>query len=217
MSLILADIVCHGTLSPALFQLQIAYINSRCKSRVVVYDHRSKWNGWGHFERFTLADGRVEQGTPLADSWRNLFYSNKMLRPSCYRCPFTTIKRESDITIADFWGIERSSRQDVKDQLGVSLVLANDTKGDNLVRALNAAGFVDIWAMELSEALPGNPMLERPSVYEGDRSEPWELLYQDGYSTMMRKMDFYENKVRNLAQRGVNKAKRIIKQILRKQ
>lgn len=214
--LILADIICHGVPSPELFQLQLDYIARLRKSRVVSYEHRPKWNGWGHFERFTLEDGRTEQGTPLANSWKHLFYSNKMLRPSCYRCPYTSVKRESDLTIADFWGIEHSSRPELEDRLGVSLVLANTEAGDGLLKKMAADELVHVWPMRLSEALPGNPMLERPSTYEGERSEPWKLLYRDGFDKMMRVTGFHQSELKDIAHRAIRKGKRSAKRILGK-
>lgn len=33
------------------------------------------------------------------------------LRPSCYQCKFARIERVSDITLADFWGIEEATNQ----------------------------------------------------------------------------------------------------------
>lgn len=40
-------------------------------------------------------------------SFTFLFYQHIMFRHSCGKCHFTNIQRPSDITIADFWGIEK--------------------------------------------------------------------------------------------------------------
>lgn len=116
-------------------------------SEVVAYEHRPKSMGWGHYERFTLANGKTEQDTPLANIWRNLFYGNKMLRPSCYQCPYTSLKRESDVTIADFWGIEDSSRPELTDDLGVSLMLANTECGVRLIQRIISFDLIEVWPM----------------------------------------------------------------------
>ena len=57
-----------------------------------------------------------------------LFYSHVILRPSCYKCPYKDTHRESDITIADYWGIDKAS-PGFKDDKGVSLVLVNTSNG----------------------------------------------------------------------------------------
>lgn len=212
--LILADIICHGTPSPGLFQLQLGYIADERKSPVVSYEHRPKSMGWGHHERFVLKDGRSEQNTLLADSWRELFYDNRMLRPSCYRCPYTSLRRESDVTIADFWKIEQSSRPELRDQLGVSLMLVNTERGERIVHELDEDSSIRAWTMTIAEALPGNPMLQRPSVYQGDRSKPWEALYHNGYARMMREAGYCEGTLHNVCRRAYGKAKRAVKRLL---
>ena len=50
------------------------------------------------------------------------------LRPSCYTCKFRGKYRESDITLADFWGIENVNSV-IDDDKEVSLVIANSTSG----------------------------------------------------------------------------------------
>lgn len=55
-----------------------------------------------------------------------------MLRNSCGNCYFTNLNRPSDLTIADFWGIERTGIDFNVDNKGVSLLLINTLKGKNL-------------------------------------------------------------------------------------
>ena len=50
------------------------------------------------------------------------------IRPSCGDCDFKGIPRQSDITLADFWGIESK----LDDDKGTSLVLINNEKGKAL-------------------------------------------------------------------------------------
>lgn len=57
------------------------------------------------------------------------FLSNLILRPSCYNCPSKELKSGSDITIADFWSIEKVLPQWIDDDNGTSLLLLNTQKG----------------------------------------------------------------------------------------
>ena len=50
-------------------------------------------------------------------------------RPSCYDCKFKGYPRISDITLADFWGIERVNTS-MEKNLGTSLVMINSQKGE---------------------------------------------------------------------------------------
>ena len=53
------------------------------------------------------------------------------LRPSCYECPYKSIMHPGDITIADYWGIEKAAPE-FDDNKGVSLVLVNNEKADSI-------------------------------------------------------------------------------------
>ncbi len=206
--LVTADIICHGVPSPEVFQGWLAELERARGARVARYEHRPKSRGWGHFERVTWEDGCTEQGTRLAEAWKRLFYDNRMLRPSCYRCPYTvTSGRPGDVTIADFWGVEGTPHARGDDAaLGVSLVLANGPAGLRVLRELDA----DLEPATMEEALPRNPMLERPSTYEGEHDGPWRGLYSDGLLAMARRERYLVSPARSLA----SNAKRVMKRIL---
>lgn len=59
-----------------------------------------------------------------------------MFRKSCGKCHFANTKRPSDITIADFWGWEKTDPKFNADNKGVSLLLLNTEKGRKLFEAV---------------------------------------------------------------------------------
>lgn len=164
--------------------------------------------GWGHIERISWENGHVEQDTRLSETWKRLFYDNRMLRPSCYCCPYTVaVGRPGDLTIADFWGVERTSHARSDDQtLGVSLVIANCMMG---LQLLSEVG-VDLEVAELAEALPRNPMLQHPSVCEGDHDTPWHGLYADGMRAMLKRQRYLTPRARHVASHLKRALKRVI-------
>lgn len=93
-------------------------------------------------------------------------------------------------------------------------MLASTEIGADMVRGAAGEGLLQVWPMTLGEALPGNPMLERPSSYQGGRSEPWEILYSEGYARMLRKCGFLQSQARYYAQQASRKAKRAYKRVL---
>lgn len=207
-SLVTSDIVCHGVPSPGVFRGWLAELERARGARVVSYEHRPKSAGWGHFERVAWEDGRTEQRTRYSEAWKRLFYGNRMLRPSCYRCPYTVTEgRPGDLTIADFWGVEGTPHARGDDgALGVSLVLANGAAGLRILSGLD----VDCEPATLAEALPRNPMLERPSVCDGDRDASWRELYEGGMLPMVKRERYLASPARFL----VSRAKRALKRIL---
>ena len=64
------------------------------------------------------------------------FVKDLSLRPSCYSCAFKEKNRSSDITLADFWGVENLF-PDIKTEKGISLVLVNSAKASALFNELN--------------------------------------------------------------------------------
>ena len=61
------------------------------------------------------------------------FNSDYILRPSCFACPAKSCKSGSNITIGDFWNIEKIF-PDVDTQWGVSLIMVHDEEMLGLIR-----------------------------------------------------------------------------------
>lgn len=58
----------------------------------------------------------------------NAFKKYTILRKSCYQCKYVGSERYSDITLADFWGIEKiNHKYNVND--GVSMLIVNTEIG----------------------------------------------------------------------------------------
>ena len=79
-----------------------------------------------------LKNGKEEKAYPLhKDPYIQLYFHNYTIRPSCFQCPFCTTERNSDITLGDFWGVEKI-RPEIDDRMGVSLVMTHSEKGEAL-------------------------------------------------------------------------------------
>lgn len=127
--LILCDIVCHGVPSPYIWRDYLVYIEKKYKQRIVQVNFRDKSLGWAaHKESFVFGNGNKV----FSYSYTSLFYKHVIIRPSCGNCKYTNTSRPSDITLADFWGIEKVSTDFNADNKGVSLVLLNTPKGIEL-------------------------------------------------------------------------------------
>lgn len=68
------------------------------------------------------------------------FLANLYLRPSCHQCAAKFGKSGSDITIADFWGIQQVM-PDFDDDKGTGLVLVNTLKGEQYFTSLKKVLF----------------------------------------------------------------------------
>lgn len=138
-NLITQDIICHGVPSPEIWQKYLKYMEALANeniSREHLPQFRNKKFGWKCFAVslcFTSGKHLIE------DLKKNLymkaFLNNLCLRHSCYNCHSKSLERQSDITLADFWGVE-SVCPEMFDANGTSLVLINSEKGQNLFEQL---------------------------------------------------------------------------------
>ena len=57
-------------------------------------------------------------------AYMQLMFRYGDLRPICYECPFKSCRSQSDITIADYWGINKL-HPEMDDDKGTSMVFVN--------------------------------------------------------------------------------------------
>lgn len=141
-------------------------------------------------------------------SFTYLFYQHIMFRHSCGKCHFTNTKRPSDITIADYWGWEKTAPDMNKDDKGVSLVLVNTEKGRELFDKIKDR--MTVVPARLEDCM--QPNLQHPSVIHPKRME-FERDYQrKGFEYVMRKYgrDGLVKKTRKFAGKIKRKIKKII-------
>ena len=69
-------------------------------------------------------------------NYTHLFYRHILFRHSCGECHYTNLHRPSDITIADYWGWQKTDPEFNADNKGCSLVLCNTEKGQKLFDAI---------------------------------------------------------------------------------
>ncbi len=146
-TLLTCDILCHGVASPALFSSFIRYAERVTHRQVADYRVRDKSLGWGHtLPRMDFRDGSHIKGG-VAWLWAKAYGSTLAHRPVCYHCRFTSFRRPADLSIGDFWGIEKHHPHFIHPK-GVSLVLVNSAKGQALLEAIRGAVLVRESTME---------------------------------------------------------------------
>lgn len=126
------DIICHGVPSPMLWDKYLAFRESQAESKVRSVFFRYKKHGWKTFSVLFNYSNDTEYVKPLSqDPYMQAFLKDLCLRPSCYHCVFKTVYRQADITLADFWGVEKCNPE-MDDDKGTSLVLLHSSKGVEL-------------------------------------------------------------------------------------
>ena len=131
------DIICHGVPSPKVFENYIAYREKKAGASTQQISFRGKKKGWRQYSvSFHFDNGTEYRQTLDKDLYMRAFLSNVCLRPSCNACRFKTLHRESDITLADFWGIQNVF-PDMDDNKGTSLIFVNSIKGQRIFEQIS--------------------------------------------------------------------------------
>lgn len=159
--LYLADIVCHGTPSPEVWDSYLTWHESRAGAKAKNVIFRDKSFGW-RISRETIV---FEDRKVSSRSYNHLFYRNIMMRESCGVCPFASVYRPSDLTMADYWRKDKTCPEFASDNMGCSLVLSSSEKGRELLDKV--AEKLYIQEVELKECLQLN--LVRPTTLHPGR------------------------------------------------
>ena len=143
-NLIIVDYICRAIGSPKVFKKYLDSFESRYGSPVIHARAKSKEFGWRNLtQKVTLANGKNVFEKSKDSVWTTRFNRDGLFhRPSCHNCRFKGLPRIADITIADFWGVEKIQLDKIVDKdLGLSLVMCNSKKGlqyfDNIKRKIN--------------------------------------------------------------------------------
>ena len=130
-NLIIVDFLCHGVPNNKMFKDHIEYLNHYYGIPSIGFSFRNKTYGWDSYNNINYLSNGKNKSKWINQIYYNFFVSNLSLRPSCHQCPYRGLHRPSDITIADFWGIEKLTGH--KNREGVSMVLTHSEKGLALV------------------------------------------------------------------------------------
>lgn len=125
------DLICHGVPSPKFFEKYLAYQEKIMKEHIEFFDFRSKdKRGWG--KQYLIKTETKKKTKPLSlDKYGKHFMDGDCYRESCYHCKYANLNRPADLTVGDFWGIDRC-HPEFSSPLGVSSVLVNTEKGKQL-------------------------------------------------------------------------------------
>lgn len=156
--LITVDLLCRGNASNSLFK---RFINEDYKGLNIVNINfkEKKPLGWGATTAYTFADGNIEKTNIHNSVWMNAFLADFMDRDSCYQCKFASDKRVGDISIGDFWGIEKYDSK-LNDKKGTSIVITSSEKGDKLLEKI-AGKSKRLEKVSIEKAKPYNSALFR--------------------------------------------------------
>lgn len=169
------DFICRGVNSPKVFMKYLDMLQRQYGSKAMKVKFKNKKWGWHNFSlRVEFEDGQEY----CKDRWHDLYFMGYLLsgnfaRPSCYQCRFKGFPQQSDIKLADFWGIENIDPSMDQDK-GTSLVMVNSDKGQRLFDAIKES--ISWKQFTMADARAGNPAIDSSlEAVKPDR----EAFFQD--------------------------------------
>ncbi|MDU1414393.1 MAG: Coenzyme F420 hydrogenase/dehydrogenase, beta subunit C-terminal domain [Clostridium sp.] len=153
-NLYLVDLICQGPTFPKVEESYLKYLEKKFDSKVCDFSVRYKQLGWTPpYIRVKFENGKEYTESFYGSDFGYAF--SKYSRPSCFKCKNKGENHKSDITIGDFWGLEKEDIGFNKN--GVSAILVKTEKGKKLVDLLDETRF-KIMRADVTKILVNNPM-----------------------------------------------------------
>ena len=173
-----ADLICHGPASPEIWRRFIALLEEKYGKQVTDFSFRNKAVSWREYSpKVTFADGGTVGANDLTGSFTEVFRYELCLAPSCAACRYASVHREGDVTIGDFWGVEKAFPA-LDDGAGVSALMVNTEKGKRLWEAAAAGAEVVPCAWEQIAA--GQVNMKKSAVPSPESENFYRLCAEKG-------------------------------------
>ena len=187
-NLITVDLVCHGVPSQKLLfdnlkdyridKKDIYYITFRDDNgfRLKVYDKDKKLN---------------VSKTSNEDYYYKNFLRGNIYRENCYSCRYARRQRIADITIGDFWGLDKNSKVYDDESKGISLIMPITPKGLELVNSITDESIIEERTIE--EATKENQQLNHPMYRKKEYLKYKKYYPKYGYKYAMKKLEKFKD------------------------
>ena len=176
--LVTVDFICHGAPSPKVFQACLRELSAKQGSAVRQVRCRDGKLGCVPMRiGVDFADGSTYLEDCEHDPYFRLFLSGIINRLACAACPYTCVRRSSDLTIADNWRFA-SFAPEWDDNTGVSTLLVNTSRGAALLQ--DASDALEIRKCTLKDI--DQHYLHRPGGLHPDRDLFFRALAKRGFA-----------------------------------
>lgn len=176
------DIICHGTPSEKFLN---DYLKLISKNELLDLKFRDKQFGWS-LKGIASYRNSIRIITPNNSSYYYLFLKGEIYQDSCYKCPYTSKNRVGDLTIGDYWGIQKYNPELIIENNGpfntiegVSCLLENTSKGSELIQ--KSKDTLTVRKIEYENLLHINTQLREPSKNSNVRDRVFNTYEKNGY------------------------------------
>lgn len=207
-NLYIVDFICRGVNSPKAYRSWLCELEKKQGAKATKVWFKYKKYGWKNSPRCTRVDF-ADGSSVIQDGYKNTYMCgylgpNLYIRPSCSDCKFKGTERDSDITLADFWGITK----ELDDDRGTSLIIVNTKKGQELLDKIK--GTVFLQERSIREIHEGNACFTSSVVIHPKSEEFLSRLDTEDFSKLL-----HEYAKVSWKRRGIEACKRGVKKVIR--
>lgn len=160
-NLVIVDFICLGVNSPKVFRKYLDYLEEKYQSKIIYFKAKNKELGWRQLtSKVVFQNKQVLYDTKDTSFFTTGYLTTRVYtRPSCYECKFKGFPRIADITVADYWGAERTVGKELDNDLGTSLVMLNSHVGKSYFETIKSS--IVEKEIPFESIFDGNPALVR--------------------------------------------------------
>lgn len=187
-NLVLVEVICHGVPSQQLFT---DYLKTFSNSSIESFKFRIKETGWGLCAQLVTEHNKKRIPCNIS-SYYKMFLRCETYRDSCYNCKYATNERVADLTIGDFWGVEKDTATYSKIKAGgyevtegVSCIVCSTEKG---MQTLLQAD-LELIETDFESISRENGQLVHPSNKPATREAVIDTYNKQGYDGLHKKFN----------------------------
>ena len=148
-NLFLVDFLCRGVISPKAYEQFLISLEKQYHSKIKKVWFKNKTYGWHRFSTKVIFENGKEY---IKDRYTDVYMRGYLegplyLRPSCHNCKYKTLPRYSDVSLGDFWGIEKI-KQHLDQDKGTSIFMVNTTKGKKILEKISSNLVYEVTTVE---------------------------------------------------------------------
>ena len=179
-NLIAVDFTCHGAPLPKVWNAYLAELSRN--GDIESINMRDKHFGWKTYS-FSV---KFKNGSKFSQifTWNHYsqaFLLNYSLRKPCYNCPFKGIPPKSDITLGDYWDVDKRHSK-INDDKGISKLYVHTNKGQHIISEIASQLF-----LELDEEIPNFKTKKTVLKIPSKREAFLKLVDTEGFEAAYRK------------------------------
>ena len=188
--LFLVDFLCHGTGTQRVFDICVNAEQQKKSGDIRDFTFRAKTRKAEHSFRYVLHCGgknKTISGYAFEFPYYHSYLQYNIFNEYCYVCQYASNSRVGDVTLGDFWGIQKYNKK-LNDQNGVSMISVNTDIGERYFEEIRSACVVYEYPIQYAS---DNNQAFNESVGKNRQNEKHalaELLRREGEAALVKKL-----------------------------